>query len=54
MKYQIGVAMLEMMTSEPWTYFKFHQHFAKASNQACCMLGLKMATFTCLDEVTVP
>jgi hypothetical protein len=33
---------------------KFHQHVAMAVNKASRMLGLVRATFTCLDETTVP
>ena len=33
---------------------KFHSHIANAVNKASRMLGLVKATFTCLDEVTVP
>ena len=33
---------------------KFHLHVSKAVNKASRMLGLVRATFTCLDELTLP
>jgi hypothetical protein len=33
---------------------KFHLHVAKAVNKASRMLGLVRATFTCIDETTLP
>ena len=33
---------------------KFHRHISNAVNKASRMLGLVKATFTCLDEITVP
>ena len=33
---------------------KFHRHISNAVNIASRMLGLVKATFTCLDEITVP
>ena len=33
---------------------KFHLHVSKAVNKASRMLGLVRATFTCLDESTLP
>ena len=33
---------------------KFQTHIANAVNKASRMLGLVKATYTCLDEVTVP
>ena len=33
---------------------KFHKHTAYAVKKASKMLGLFRATFTCLDEITVP
>jgi len=33
---------------------KFHKHVAGAVKKSSMMLGLIRATFTCIDEVTVP
>ena len=33
---------------------KFHRHVSKAVNKASRMLGLVRATFTCIDETTLP
>ena len=33
---------------------KFHRHISNAVNKVSRMLGLVKATFTCLDEITVP
>jgi len=33
---------------------KFHMHVSKVVNKASRMLGLVRATFTCIDEMTLP
>ena len=33
---------------------KFQAHVSKAVNKASRMLGLVRATFTCIDEITLP
>ena len=58
--YQMGTTTLETTTVEKDLGvcidrdLKFHHHRAKAVNNASRILGLVRATFTCLDETTVP
>ena len=60
MKYQMGASTLETTTNEKDLgviideQLKFHQHVTTAVNKASRMLGLVRATFTCLDETTIP